>query len=170
MFNLITGKNTPKAEKLTEEEIMNSKDLFGVFKEYVKSLNNCAGLAANQTEINNEVLNKSFFCINYAKEPEIFINPEITVYNGDVRTNVEGCLSFPGKKIIAKRYPEITVRYMNEKGKLVKKDLKDMEAQVFQHEYDHIMGIEELFQYTKEPARNEPCPCGSGKKYKKCCF
>lgn len=22
----------------------------------------------------------------------------------------------------------------------------------------------------KEPGRNEPCPCGSGKKYKKCCF
>ena len=21
----------------------------------------------------------------------------------------------------------------------------------------------------KEPGRNEPCPCGSGKKYKKCC-
>ena len=20
-----------------------------------------------------------------------------------------------------------------------------------------------------EPARNDPCPCGSGKKYKKCC-
>lgn len=23
---------------------------------------------------------------------------------------------------------------------------------------------------TKAPARNEPCPCGSGKKYKKCCY
>ncbi|MBL7914646.1 MAG: SEC-C domain-containing protein [Bacteroidia bacterium] len=23
---------------------------------------------------------------------------------------------------------------------------------------------------TKEPGRNEPCPCGSGKKYKKCCM
>lgn len=22
---------------------------------------------------------------------------------------------------------------------------------------------------TKAPARNEPCPCGSGKKYKQCC-
>ena len=23
---------------------------------------------------------------------------------------------------------------------------------------------------AKEPARNEPCPCGSRKKYKKCCM
>ena len=22
----------------------------------------------------------------------------------------------------------------------------------------------------KEPGRNDPCPCGSGKKYKKCCY
>lgn len=22
----------------------------------------------------------------------------------------------------------------------------------------------------KKPGRNEPCPCGSGKKYKKCCL
>lgn len=22
----------------------------------------------------------------------------------------------------------------------------------------------------KEPGRNDPCPCGSGKKYKKCCW
>ena len=24
-------------------------------------------------------------------------------------------------------------------------------------------------QSDKEPGRNDPCPCGSGKKYKKCC-
>jgi len=25
------------------------------------------------------------------------------------------------------------------------------------------------FTATKKPKRNEPCPCGSGKKYKNCC-
>ena len=24
-------------------------------------------------------------------------------------------------------------------------------------------------QADKEPGRNDPCPCGSGKKFKKCC-
>ena len=27
----------------------------------------------------------------------------------------------------------------------------------------------EPLQAKAEPARNDPCPCGSGKKYKKCC-
>jgi len=27
----------------------------------------------------------------------------------------------------------------------------------------------EQIHADKEPGRNDPCPCGSGKKYKKCC-
>lgn len=27
----------------------------------------------------------------------------------------------------------------------------------------------EPIQADKQPGRNDPCPCGSGKKYKKCC-
>jgi len=28
---------------------------------------------------------------------------------------------------------------------------------------------EEVVKIEKKVARNEPCPCGSGKKYKNCC-
>ena len=28
----------------------------------------------------------------------------------------------------------------------------------------------ETIRVDKEPGRNDPCPCGSGRKYKKCCF
>jgi len=27
----------------------------------------------------------------------------------------------------------------------------------------------EPIQADKQPGRNDPCPCGSGRKYKKCC-
>ena len=27
----------------------------------------------------------------------------------------------------------------------------------------------DLLQKPQKPGRNDPCPCGSGKKYKKCC-
>ena len=51
-------------------------------------------------------------------------------------------------------------------------------AQVIQHEIDHIDGIEEelypkgegaLHISNEKVGRNDPCPCGSGKKFKKCC-
>lgn len=40
------------------------------------------------------------------------------------------------------------------------------------HEVDYVDGKmiqTPLVNTTKEPGRNEPCPCGSGKKYKQCC-
>ncbi len=48
-------------------------------------------------------------------------------------------------------------------------------------QWDHILSEEQKLEITKahkksktvvkekEPGRNDPCPCGSGKKYKKCC-
>ncbi|MEE8385316.1 MAG: SEC-C metal-binding domain-containing protein [Dehalococcoidia bacterium] len=29
---------------------------------------------------------------------------------------------------------------------------------------------ETIRKHQAEPSRNEPCPCGSGKKYKQCCL
>ena len=64
-------------------------------------------------------------------------------------------------------------RYM-EKQKAKKLDENDKRARTT----DDIKAEEELLKKTpkvepikadKMPDRNEPCPCGSGKKYKKCC-
>lgn len=37
-------------------------------------------------------------------------------------------------------------------------------------EYTPIKDIKISYQNTEKIGRNEPCPCGSGKKYKKCCI
>ena len=46
-----------------------------------------------------------------------------------------------------------------------------------QHEIDHLNGmrcldraVDTTYRSEKKPGRNEPCHCGSGKKYKKCCL
>ncbi|MEC4727004.1 SEC-C domain-containing protein [Shewanella sp. D64] len=36
-------------------------------------------------------------------------------------------------------------------------------------ELDGILNKPETTRFDKKPNRNEPCPCGSGNKYKKCC-
>ncbi len=50
------------------------------------------------------------------------------------------------------------------------------EEQLISNEYQDVesgegISIDDLphFKATKKPRRNEPCPCGSGKKYKHCC-
>ncbi|NDL62454.1 YchJ family protein [Acerihabitans arboris] len=43
----------------------------------------------------------------------------------------------------------------------------------FIHERSRFVRMDDRWYYIdglhKQPARNDPCPCGSGKKYKKCC-
>ena len=36
-------------------------------------------------------------------------------------------------------------------------------------DFDKLEKIKEIESKQNEPKRNEPCPCGSGLKYKKCC-
>jgi len=40
----------------------------------------------------------------------------------------------------------------------------------FEHEYDYPAPISPIVNDGPKIGRNDPCPCGSGKKYKKCCI
>ena len=57
-------------------------------------------------------------------------------------------------------------------------ELRLLETICVQHEIDHLNGLT-IFDREDKPqpiiskkavGRNEPCPCGSGKKFKKCCI
>lgn len=79
----------------------------------------------------------------------------------------EGCLSFPGKIENTLRFNEIEIiNNIYHPNTMV---LKDFVAVICQHETDHWNGS--IFfdhKFTKINV-NDPCPCGSNKKYKKCC-
>lgn len=47
----------------------------------------------------------------------------------------------------------------------MKKWVKEHEKELKQEQQGKV----ETVVKGKEPGRNDPCPCGSGKKYKKCC-
>jgi peptide deformylase len=88
----------------------------------------------------------------------------------------EGCLSFPGRVEDTMRYQEVYIaNNLIEPHTLVATGLA---AVVCQHELDHLNST--LFIDRKMPkftpivkavkiGPNEPCSCGSGRKYKKCC-
>jgi len=102
------------------------------------------------------------------------LNPEIIEKSSSlVRFKKEGCLSFPGKYVNTIRHQWVTIKdELN--GEIT---YKGFEAIVVQHEIDHMNGIlmfdhEAPGTFVRDKAkigRNEPCPCKSGKKYKKCC-
>lgn len=110
------------------------------------------GIAANQIGSNLAI-----FVID-VRPPEdveaepfrlVAINPDIVEYSGEPvkSSNPEGCLSGergdPEKTPMGftTRYPEVTLRWTDERGKIHERDFDGMFAWVIQHETDHLNGI-----------------------------
>lgn len=68
------------------------------------------------------------------------VNPVITKSDGE-DIEVEGCLSIPGVTGYVKRYAQVQVQGLNEKGKPVKIQADGLLARILQHEIDHLDGI-----------------------------
>ena len=97
------------------------------------------GLAANQ--IGMDI--RAFAMIRDIEHNEVMVcfNPcIIKKYNKCVEFE-EGCLSFPDQFINVSRPDKIDVMYEDEDGKEHKIKLEGFPSRVFQHEHDHLDGI-----------------------------
>lgn len=71
----------------------------------------------------------------------VFINPEITKYDGEVIADYEGCLSIKDVYGFVPRYSKVRVKALGLDGKEVRITAEGFLARVFQHEIDHTNGI-----------------------------
>lgn len=69
------------------------------------------------------------------------VNPEIKNVDQHMQTSSEGCLSIPGLYGDVKRHSKITVEYTNEFGMKKTTEFSGQDANVVQHEIDHLNGI-----------------------------
>ena len=69
-------------------------------------------------------------------------NPRIIKTYGESSWCEEGCLSFPDKTVNVLRPNKIVVKYEDVDKKLHKKKLEGLASRVFQHEHDHMEGID----------------------------
>ena len=180
--------NKPLREVSVEEGMKIATELFEILNKRQDGI----GLAANQVGIDAQV------AVVNVREPLILINPKY-VSKGSEIPYYEGCLSFKGKSVNTKRYDSVIVKTEQDesswyfsgapnpsdgKGSWEKtqqnkhdQELRLLEAICVQHEIDHLNGVtimdrQMVTTITKEKTigRNDPCFCGSGKKYKKCCL
>ncbi|MGI9027915.1 MAG: peptide deformylase [Candidatus Saccharimonadales bacterium] len=75
------------------------------------------------------------------REFKVFINPEVTKYEGEIEEDYEGCLSV--KDIYGKvpRHTKVRVKALSLDGQEVRVKATGFLARVFQHEIDHINGL-----------------------------
>ena len=94
------------------------------------------GLAAPQVGID-----KRLFIMKVEDEEFVCINPAIIKSSKETDFLAEGCLSYPGKRVLVERPKVVTVRYQTPSGISKTKKLRGMKARCFQHELDHLNGV-----------------------------
>lgn len=99
-------------------------------------MNNGLGLSSNQIGLEHRV-----FVMTGSPILACF-NPKIVDQSKEEVLLEEGCLSYPGLFIKIKRPRRIKVRYTQPDGEVVTKTFADLTARVFQHEMDHLDGID----------------------------
>lgn len=131
-------------------EILNTITLL---KNTLQPLLPAAGLAAPQIGINQRIF---LFSWDRSEEHQIVaINPSFTPVEQETELGWEGCFSIilgdgPYQLANVPRYKKIKVRYWNENGQYKEAVLEGFAARVFQHEYDHLEGIENIHHQEAE--------------------
>ena len=69
-------------------------------------------------------------------------NPKILDYGGPEMAIEEGCLTYPGLFVKIYRPDWVVVQWEDEKRELHEANLPDIHSRIFQHEYDHMEGID----------------------------
>ena len=96
------------------------------------------GLAATQVNIHQRII-----VIDLSEdknEPQVFINPEITVLDEEPDSYDEGCLSVPGFYETVERPKRVRVEALDKKGQPFTIEPEGLLAVCIQHEIDHLNG------------------------------
>lgn len=181
-FEIIPNEQTPVIEQevMSQKYIEKNRELFQAFLDFAESQTRAVGLAANQCSLNGERFMQRIFAMKNMKTHEwgLVIDPIILEFIGMKEEKLEGCLTWKGRNILAERFRAVKVGFYGLNGELYRSVIYGgFQGQIFQHEYNHIEGVpEEVVEayyelpIPKKIPRNEKCPCGSGLKYKRCCF
>ena len=144
-------KLIPSNDKLLHEKILKcSYNLDRGKLSYTLTENmfhhNGVGLSANQIGIKE----RAFVMIFDMESQDTLtcFNPKIVKESKEMVTMEEGCLSYPELYLEIDRPETIVVKYEDEGKELHKIKLTGFIARIFQHEYDHMEGID-FTQRTK---------------------
>ena len=101
---------------------------------------NGIGISANQIGI----WERAFAMVRDLENNEVIVcfNPRIIKSYSEEVEMEEGCLSYPELFLKIKRPDKIIVKYEDEDKKTHKIKLQGLASRVFQHEYDHMEGID----------------------------
>ena len=121
-----------KSELATRQDLPVVQDLLDTI---CANADRCVGMAANMIGERKTIL-----AAQIGKDYLVMINPKIVDHSKQCYETEESCLSLTGQRPV-KRYSVIVVEYLDRKFKRKKQTFRDFEAQIIQHEMDHLDGL-----------------------------
>jgi len=133
-----TGADNPILRKKTELVPKVTKEILKLLKDMEESMREeeGMGIAAPQVGVSLRVCLAMF-----NKKLTPMINPQITWKSKETDKVEEGCLSLPGVNVDVTRPTEITVKYLDARGKEQERRLEGVDARIVQHEIDHLNNV-----------------------------
>ena len=96
------------------------------------------GLAATQVDQHIQLI---VMDISEEKDsPLVFINPELSILDGELEKMQEGCLSVPGFYEDVSRIEHVLIKALDRKGQAFEMEARGLLAVCIQHEMDHLNG------------------------------
>lgn len=128
--------DSPEVQRIIDDMVETMRDYGGV------------GIAANQVGVPLRIFamevrpqDFDFKHPGPAEFPlEIHVNPEVEVEGERNLMSPEGCLSVPGFRGVAARYPALRLKSTDRFGNFAEKLLEGPPAIIVQHEFDHLNG------------------------------
>lgn len=151
----IAGHLTTKCQEVNLNQSNQSEitKIISLLKETLKPLLPAAGLAAPQIGITQNIF---IFSWDRTEEHQIAaINPSFIPLEQETELGWEGCFSIilgngPYQLANVPRYKKIKASFWDENGQLKNVILEGFAARVFQHEYDHLQGLENIHRQDAE--------------------
>ena len=111
------------------------------------------GLAAIQIGVAKRVVTMDLSKKDDEREPQVFINPEVTWTSDEKATYEEGCLSIPEYYEEVERPAQVKVKYLDLDGKAHEIEADGLFATCLQHEIDHTNGVLFIDHHLQAQAR-----------------
>lgn len=130
----------PRLRKVAAPVTTVDDDLRKIIDDMFETMYDAPGIGLAATQVN---IHKRIVVIDVSEEknqPLVFINPEVTVLEGEPHDMQEGCLSVPGFYEDVTRIDHVLVKALDRDGNPFELEANELLAVCIQHELDHLNG------------------------------
>ena len=143
ILNLIPNTHPMLHEKIKPcNKCIEKIDRHEIAKILIENMHHYEGVGLSANQIGMYV--RAFAMIKDLETNDVIVcfNPSIIKKYNECVEFEEGCLSYPDEFVNVKRPDRIVVKYEDENEKEHKIKLSGMASRIFQHEFDHLEGID----------------------------